>query len=112
MKTKQITVEQINSLRSNLDSLITLINAPLVATQEMPEETPTKKENAVKSYHPARYNSRQGKKIPADIKSRIKDLLETGQLTNSDISKKFGISMPSVTNIKKELGIARAYTRN
>lgn len=45
--------------------------------------------------------------ITADTKSKVKALAEAGK-TGAEIAKTVGISVPSVQNIKKELGLTKA----
>lgn len=45
--------------------------------------------------------------ITADTKARVKSLVESGK-TGGEIAKSVGISLPSVQNIKKELGLVKA----
>jgi hypothetical protein len=45
--------------------------------------------------------------ITADTKAKVKSLVEEGK-TGSQIAKSVGISLPSVQNIKKELGLVKA----
>jgi hypothetical protein len=65
----------------------------------------------VKTYHNTakNYDSKQGKKIPERIRNQVKAEVERGNLTGTEIAKKLRISLPSVQNIKKELGMVRAY---
>ena len=44
--------------------------------------------------------------ITADTKARVKSLVEAGK-TGGEIAKSVGISLPSVQNIKKELGLVK-----
>lgn len=45
--------------------------------------------------------------ITAETKAKVKSLVEGGK-TGSQIAKEVGISLPSVQNIKKELGLVKA----
>lgn len=45
--------------------------------------------------------------ITADTKAKVKSLAEAGK-TGSEIAKAVGISLPSVQNIKRELGLTKA----
>lgn len=45
--------------------------------------------------------------ITAETKAKVKALVEGGK-TGSQIAKEVGISLPSVQNIKKELGLVKA----
>ena len=45
--------------------------------------------------------------ITADTKAKVKSLVESGK-TGAAIAKAVGISLPSVQNIKKELGLVKA----
>jgi hypothetical protein len=45
--------------------------------------------------------------ITADTKNKVKALVEAGK-TGSEIAKSVGISLPSVQNIKKALGLVKA----
>lgn len=45
--------------------------------------------------------------ITAETKEKVKSLVEAGK-TGSQIAKEAGISLPSVQNIKKELGLVKA----
>ena len=50
---------------------------------------------------------RQRAVITADTKAKVKALVQAGK-TGSEIAKTVGISLPSVQNIKKELGLVKA----
>jgi len=45
--------------------------------------------------------------ITADTKAKVKSLVDDGK-TGQEIAKTVGISLPSVQNIKKELGLVKA----
>jgi len=45
-------------------------------------------------------------KITPEIKKRLKELVKAGK-TGGEIAKTLGISLPSVQNIKKELGLVK-----
>lgn len=45
--------------------------------------------------------------ITADTKAKVKSLVEAGK-TGAEIAKAVGISLPSVQNIKKDLGLVKA----
>ncbi len=45
--------------------------------------------------------------ITAETKAKVKSLVEAGK-TGEEIAKSVGISLPSVQNIKKELGLVKA----
>src|SRR5438034_1298367 len=45
--------------------------------------------------------------ITAETKSKVKSLVESGK-TGAEIAKQVGISLPSVQNIKKSLGLVKA----
>jgi hypothetical protein len=45
--------------------------------------------------------------ITTDTKSKVKSLVESGK-TGAEIAKQVGISLPSVQNIKKDLGLVKA----
>src|SRR5688572_30296925 len=45
--------------------------------------------------------------ITAETKAKVKSLVEAGK-TGGEIAKSVGISLPSVQNIKKELGLVKA----
>jgi len=45
--------------------------------------------------------------ITADTKGKVKSLVEAGK-TGAEIAKAVGISLPSVQNIKKDLGLVKA----
>lgn len=45
--------------------------------------------------------------ITAETKTKVKQLVEGGK-TGAEIAKTIGISLPSVQNIKKELGLVKA----
>ncbi len=45
--------------------------------------------------------------ITAETKAKVKSLVESGK-TGEEIAKAVGISLPSVQNIKKELGLVKA----
>jgi hypothetical protein len=45
--------------------------------------------------------------ITAETKAKVKSLTEAGK-TGAEIAKQVGISVPSVQNIKKELGLTKA----
>ncbi|GAB1488649.1 hypothetical protein MASR2M8_10950 [Opitutaceae bacterium] len=50
---------------------------------------------------------RKRAKITPELKAQVKAAVEAGK-TGSAIAKEFGISLPSVQNIKKELGLVKA----
>ena len=45
-------------------------------------------------------------KITPEVKDKVKELVKAGK-TGSAIAKELGISLPSVQNIKKELGLVK-----
>lgn len=45
--------------------------------------------------------------ITPEMKARVKELAQAGELTSAQIAKDVGISLPSVQNIKKEFGLVR-----
>ena len=45
--------------------------------------------------------------ITAETKAKVKSLVESGK-TGAEIAKQVGISLPSVQNIKKDLGLVKA----
>ncbi len=49
---------------------------------------------------------RKRAKITTELKSQVKSAVEAGK-TGAAIAKEFGISVPSVQNIKKELGLVK-----
>lgn len=49
---------------------------------------------------------RKRAKITSELKSQVKAAVEAGK-TGAAIAKEFGISVPSVQNIKKELGLVK-----
>jgi DNA-binding NarL/FixJ family response regulator len=49
---------------------------------------------------------RKRAKITAELKQQVKAAVEAGR-TGAQIAKEFGISVPSVQNIKKELGLVK-----
>jgi hypothetical protein len=49
---------------------------------------------------------RKRAKITAELKDKVKSAVEAGK-TGAAIAKEFGISVPSVQNIKKELGLVK-----
>ncbi len=49
---------------------------------------------------------RKRAKITAELKEQVKAAVEAGR-TGAQIAKEFGISVPSVQNIKKELGLVK-----
>ena len=57
--------------------------------------------------------AKSGKKRPTratitpEMKARVKELAQAGELTSAQIAKEVGISLPSVQNIKKEFGLVR-----
>jgi DNA-binding NarL/FixJ family response regulator len=51
--------------------------------------------------------TRKRAKITPEIKQKVKAMVGAGQ-TGGQIAKKVGISLPSVQNIKKELGLVKA----
>lgn len=50
-------------------------------------------------------------KITSETKQQVKSLVEAGK-TGAEIAKQLGISLPSVQNIKKELGLVKARSSN
>lgn len=66
--------------------------------------------SAAKPAAPAAGGGRKRRKravITAETKSKVKSLAESGK-TGAEIAKAVGISIPSVQNIKKELGLVKA----
>jgi hypothetical protein len=45
-------------------------------------------------------------KIPAEVKGKVKALV-TAMKTSAQIARQLGISLPSVSNIRKELGLVK-----
>lgn len=56
---------------------------------------------------PAGVKKRKRAKITPEIKQKLKAQVEAGK-TGTEIAKTLGISLPSVQNIKKELGLVKA----
>jgi hypothetical protein len=56
---------------------------------------------------PAGKKRRKRAKITPEMKHKLKGLVESGK-TGTVIAKTLGISLPSVQNIKKELGLVKA----
>jgi len=56
---------------------------------------------------PAGGRRRKRAKITPEIKQKLKSQVEAGK-TGTEIAKSLGISLPSVQNIKKELGLVKA----
>ena len=61
---------------------------------------------AEKAPKPAKEGKRKRVKITDELKQQIKAAVEAGR-TGAEISKAFGISVPSVQNIKKEFGMVK-----
>lgn len=55
---------------------------------------------------PAARNKRRRARITDTIRSRVRELVEEGE-TGAAIAKRVGISIPSVQNIKKALGLVK-----
>lgn len=62
---------------------------------------------APKAAAPAGRKRRKRAVITGETKSKVKSLVESGK-TGAEIAKAVGISLPSVQNIKKELGLVKA----
>lgn len=52
-------------------------------------------------------NRRRRAVITADTRAKVKSMVEAGK-TGAEISKAVGVSLPSVQNIKKALGLVKA----
>ncbi len=59
-----------------------------------------------KAAAPKKGGRRKRAKITAELKAQVKSAVEAGK-TGAAIAKEFGISVPSVQNIKKELGLVK-----
>ena len=62
---------------------------------------------AARGPKPAGTRKRKRAKITPEIKQKLKSQVEAGK-TGTEIAKALGISLPSVQNIKKELGLVKA----
>lgn len=62
---------------------------------------------AARGTKPAGVKKRKRAKITPEIKQKLKSQVEAGK-TGTEIAKSLGISLPSVQNIKKELGLVKA----
>ena len=65
---------------------------------------------AAKAAKPVAAGGRKRRKravITSDTKAKVKSLVDAGK-TGAEIAKAVGISLPSVQNIKKELGLVKA----
>jgi DNA replication initiation complex subunit (GINS family) len=65
------------------------------------------KARAAKSAAKSGSKKRTRAKITAETKAQVKSSVEAGK-TGAQIAKELGISLPSVQNIKKELGLVKA----
>jgi hypothetical protein len=63
-----------------------------------------KRKRGVKKAAPAK---RKRAKLTSELKHQVKGAVEAGK-TGAAIAKEFGISLPSVQNIKKEFGLVKA----
>ncbi|HTQ31700.1 MAG TPA: helix-turn-helix domain-containing protein [Opitutaceae bacterium] len=62
---------------------------------------------ASRAAKPAGARKRKRAKITPEMKQKLKSQVEAGK-TGTEIAKALGISLPSVQNIKKELGLVKA----
>jgi DNA-binding NarL/FixJ family response regulator len=62
---------------------------------------------AARGAKPAGGKKRKRAKITPEMKQKLKSQVEAGK-TGTEIAKSLGISLPSVQNIKKELGLVKA----
>ena len=62
---------------------------------------------AVRSKPAAKAGKRTRAKITEETKAQVKDLVQSGK-TGAEIAKSLKISLPSVQNIKKALGLVKA----
>ena len=62
---------------------------------------------AARGPKPAGGKKRKRAKITPEVKQKLKAQVEAGK-TGTEIAKSLGISLPSVQNIKKELGLVKA----
>jgi DNA invertase Pin-like site-specific DNA recombinase len=63
-----------------------------------------KRKRGAKKAAPAK---RKRAKLTSELKDKVKGAVEAGK-TGAAIAKEFGISLPSVQNIKKEFGLVKA----
>ena len=61
---------------------------------------------AGKASKPIKEGKRKRVKITGELKQQVKAAVEAGR-TGADVSKAFGISVPSVQNIKREFGMVK-----
>jgi hypothetical protein len=84
---------------SDLDSFIKALKSTAGPRPRKPRAKSAKKPKAGKSGKRAR--------ITPEVKAQVKALLGQDK-TGAEIAKEIGISLPSVQNIKKELGLVKA----
>ena len=106
----QVAVERIEALASLPEAygyadLKSFIKALKVSAGTKRKGKPGRKAKAPKVKKVKAKRTRA--KITPEIKEQLKALVTEG-LTGSAIAKKLGISLPSVQNIKKELGLVKA----
>ena len=89
---------------SNLDEFIKAVRD---AVESRRGRKPKKKAGKSVSSSP---KSGKRAKITAEIKEQVKTLVAKGE-TGATIAKSLGISLPSVQNIKKELGLVKSRSK-
>lgn len=86
----------------------TSLNDFVAALKEAQRGGGTRKKGAAKAKAPAAKSGRRTRaKITDETKSEVKALVEQGK-TGAEIAKSLKISLPSVQNIKKALGLVKA----
>lgn len=64
--------------------------------------------NALKSINKASGTGKGGRKLPDGAKDGIIAALKEGAMTGREIATKFGVSLPTVQNYKKQLGLVHS----
>jgi hypothetical protein len=110
-KVDALKKEIASQLKHDLSSLHTQygFETPLDLIKAIKASAGGKRPGRVAKAAPASTGKKKRKraKITPEMKQKLKSLVEAGK-TGTAIAKSLGISLPSVQNIKKELGLVKA----
>jgi DNA-binding NarL/FixJ family response regulator len=91
---------------ASLDEFIKALKAAVSSGGKRGRRGGKAKAKAAKAPKKKAGGKRKRAKITAELKQQVKAAVEAGR-TGAQIAKEFGISVPSVQNIKKELGLVK-----
>lgn len=75
--------------------------------EELAFDSPTELVEAIRESHGLRVQRRKGgRRIPTEVRAEIEYDLKAGD-TGTSIARKYGVSTPTVHNIKKDLGLVK-----